>query len=82
MPVGHKVRHQDEDVFILKVACLAARFALAAFGNLLYFCCDYLFLFMDCNNYQWITCEMPEDEEDDECGIVFLTVAEICMIET
>ena len=31
---------------------------------------------------RWITCEMPEDEEDDECGIVFLTVAEICMIET
>ena len=24
---------------------------------------------------------MPEDEEDDECGIVFLTAAEICMIE-
>ena len=25
---------------------------------------------------------MPEDEEDDECGIVFLTAAEIHIIET
>ena len=25
---------------------------------------------------------MPEDEEDDECGIVFLAAAEIYIIET
>ena len=44
------------------------------------------YIFAIIHSFSWIetiiTWEMPEDEEDDECGIVFLAAAEIHIIET
>ena len=44
------------------------------------------YIFVIIHSFSWIetiiTWEMPEDEEDDECGIVFLAAAERYNFET